>query len=945
MKPFILLFLLIWIPSLYSYAQSGGGLPSIPPSPEAAAFAKYGQYPVDKNTGVVKIDIPLYTIKSGELELPISISYHASGIKVDEIASWVGLGWTLNAGGAVSRAIMGGPDQYVNTFIPVNDIDSDDFYYLDNIYSGASSGESDIYTYNVGGLMGSFRYNHEGQIVQIPYSDNKIIPPTMNSNTFTIISNNGIKYYFTSVDNVTSDNSYTNYASAWFVTQIVSANNSDTIYLEYDNEQQSHVRYESEMVDDIGVAQFTRTVTQISYSCPLLSRITFKTGYIDFITETGRYDNSTTRLTEIRIHSNNGAIKKRISFEHDYFVSPNAVVPSTYMYNVDYRLKLTDIVFKTTLYDEIERYSFNYNTTQLPHYYINCGDLRTDRWDYFNQDYWGYYNGPNNNKWFYDESFSNCSLCESPAERDVDEDYAKACMLQEIVYPTGGKTVFDYEGNLDGQSGGLRIASIKSYATITDITPVTTTTYEYIGGTTFQYHLYSDINDSFDQVAIDLSTHTYHPANSPLTCGYSGGLTLYNVVTEYNGTSTVNSGKTVYEYDFYNDGSYQVPYDAQYTNSRIDDPKCSQYLIDNSWRRGQIKWERIYKNNNGNYALVRSKNYEYQTYRENEFIVGTFCFRNYVDISQCYLVWSDTYKFYPSFQYFDLKASTGVKLLTRTTETEYTDNGNIVTTTDYSYDAVNDSTNSHTLLTEKSVIGGDSIATTTNYIYPPDIAGYSDTLILDMVNRNMIAYPIQEEVRKASKVISAKYNKYGYENGLIVLKSFATTEIDEPLNDIARPYIDSYGNLITSSYLKEKIFYDKYDSDGNLLQMHYADDIYISYIWDYDNAYPVARLENIEYSSIGPSLYNNVIALHNYNDLLSSITRTHFKTIINNILTNCPSSVFPTIYTYIPLVGMTSETDSNGITTYYEYDPFGRLSLIRDNGGWVFKTFEYHYKE
>ncbi|MEI9921978.1 MAG: RHS repeat domain-containing protein [Bacteroidota bacterium] len=83
----------------------------IPPSPEAASLGKYGDIPVGYHTGVPNISIPLYELKEGDVKLPVSLLYHASGIRVAEVASWVGLGWTLNAGGVITRSVQHVPDE------------------------------------------------------------------------------------------------------------------------------------------------------------------------------------------------------------------------------------------------------------------------------------------------------------------------------------------------------------------------------------------------------------------------------------------------------------------------------------------------------------------------------------------------------------------------------------------------------------------------------------------------------------------------------------------------------------------------------------------------------------------------------------------------------------------------------------------------------------------
>ena len=80
-------------------------------TPEAASLGRYGEIPVSEYTGVPEISIPLYTVQDGELSLPLSLTYHASGIKVAQEATWVGLGWDLQAGGCINRIVSGSYDK------------------------------------------------------------------------------------------------------------------------------------------------------------------------------------------------------------------------------------------------------------------------------------------------------------------------------------------------------------------------------------------------------------------------------------------------------------------------------------------------------------------------------------------------------------------------------------------------------------------------------------------------------------------------------------------------------------------------------------------------------------------------------------------------------------------------------------------------------------------
>lgn len=80
-------------------------------TPNAVSLGQYGQIPVNYFNGLPDISIPITTFKGKGFELPIKLSYHASGINPDLHPGWVGLGWTLHAGGMISRIVKGYKDE------------------------------------------------------------------------------------------------------------------------------------------------------------------------------------------------------------------------------------------------------------------------------------------------------------------------------------------------------------------------------------------------------------------------------------------------------------------------------------------------------------------------------------------------------------------------------------------------------------------------------------------------------------------------------------------------------------------------------------------------------------------------------------------------------------------------------------------------------------------
>jgi hypothetical protein len=176
------IFVILFLASLKISAQSHYDhfIPDVfGKSPSTAAFTKYGDYPTNLYSGLVDISIPLYTVESGGLKIPITLSYHASGIKVEQAATWVGLGWSLSSGGTVSRTIYGKPDDvlgyfnnYKHPYSYQRSSDDDIGTIYGIVVNKSTDTRPDIYSYSFPGHDGKFFFNAlEGYKVKtIPYS-------------------------------------------------------------------------------------------------------------------------------------------------------------------------------------------------------------------------------------------------------------------------------------------------------------------------------------------------------------------------------------------------------------------------------------------------------------------------------------------------------------------------------------------------------------------------------------------------------------------------------------------------------------------------------------------------------------------------------------------------------------------------------------------------------
>ena len=84
------------------------------PDPQVWGMIKYSGQTPDLYTGTVRAEIPIYTYSDPDFEIPVSLTYASNGYMPNTQANFVGLGWSLNAGGCITRRVQGERDEIGN---------------------------------------------------------------------------------------------------------------------------------------------------------------------------------------------------------------------------------------------------------------------------------------------------------------------------------------------------------------------------------------------------------------------------------------------------------------------------------------------------------------------------------------------------------------------------------------------------------------------------------------------------------------------------------------------------------------------------------------------------------------------------------------------------------------------------------------------------------------
>jgi len=884
----------------------------------------------------------------------------------------------------VSRSVKGIPDEGTYGYLSVAHMSKADvdaatqdgnlYTYLNLTKLGTYDGESDNYYYSAGEkLSGQFVYDTNNSITPLSYTEDKI-SRNLSNNTFDIVDDDGTDYQFTQIETQSATGITGVYTSSWYLTKIVSYDKVDVITLEYNSVNTGDADTYLSFSRQYGAAgpvpakwsNLTLTQTGVVYNnTVLLTKIDFKNGFVQFDYQNGRLDRRQYQLNAVSINSinpdNTTNLLKKYTFKYSYFNSGG-----TDAYNN--RLKLDTIKILDKNLQNVSNYSFSYNMqTRLPAYYnpnqsyvIGAAAL------WLATDYWGYYNGATNTSSIPTLPASGSSNYSGtdPANRNPNEIYMQANMLQQITYPTGGTTVFAFESNKDlagNLIGGLRINTITSTASATAVPIVK----KYIYGDPTRLSMVGNVSAyQYFQDYVTISQCTQYPVDTrtnyfgsypwPLS-EHNGSPIVYHSVQEYTDGGTSPSLRTDYIYDIETDRQYTI--DCQRYNNT--------YFADRSWARGNLSNTYYYTYQNGTYNKVKEIDNIYTSLKTGTIGTGLKVYDSFIVEGSCAgMVIYDYTKTRSYFDYFDDLVDVGIKKLATQTITEFYDQS-IVTSTQYTYGS-----SSHLYPTQEVATDSKNVTITTAMQYVPDItlSGTAESARQLLLIANNISPVLKKTVQKGgiTTTINTSYNTY---------------------------YGNAYPNIFTKQYGTGATFneysYTNYDTYGNLLEYQKLAGPFTAILWAYNSSLPIANVTNAKANNIfyngfeeGDGNINDGKTGHyghtgTYTKALSGLDAGNYiltywqksgsawslvstpvtvtgstytigaSPAINAQIDDVrfyPSAAQMTTYTYDPLVGMTSSTDAKGMVTYYDYDNFQRLMNVKDKDGNIVKSYTYHYQ-
>lgn len=214
-------------------------------TPQAAELIRSLNAPINMVTGTPEISFPVFDIQRGDIKIPITITYRASGIKVGETSGTLGLGWSLSAEPLLNRVIYGLADEttagyknYDPSFYTFTDI------VLGSYLTRSRDGQPDEFYYSLLGASGSFMLKKPEAINDLKFlmfpKKNLEITPSSNFDTIKITDDNGITYSFDQLETSQSGGSFALNRTGWKPSVVKSNRTGQTIQFKYLAQMESY---------------------------------------------------------------------------------------------------------------------------------------------------------------------------------------------------------------------------------------------------------------------------------------------------------------------------------------------------------------------------------------------------------------------------------------------------------------------------------------------------------------------------------------------------------------------------------------------------------------------------------------------------------------------------------------------------------------------------------
>lgn len=1022
MKRYI--FILFFFATLFPFAAHAGSelpyiAPSVPTSPQAAAFKMYGDVAVNPAMGVPDISIPLFNIEHHGYQLPLSLKYNPTPFHPGYNYDVFGRGWALSVSSCISRSIECMPDETTGF-----KLDTDQFGKSYRNFTEATMNrlnlKYDLFTATLpDGSSFDFviRIKYDGKLEYVVSGgrDVKIthVADASKIYSFKVVDEQGIEYSFDGADTTFAGPgcTITPYGTAyvsWQLTSIRLPHSAELITFAYGKSISSnygrqqvepavrfHHIYEVDGDPDRFDVTFQTYTQQHAYQMKFLTSIAYGSTTINIDYQDGSDSEHYNYAKAINIRDNGTLIRKINLEQHQgilhYHGSGN-------------------LPFSTL--DKITLLGSNGITSET----YQCGYTSSSA-SFGGTDHWGNLNyrsdihnvGCLNLFVGFDVSraASSTYVVDVPKDGDdlspldkvrISNSYANTrtpssaeahCVLNKLTYPTGGYTEFhfenhefftftDYDGDyihnkkrrIKTQATGFRIREIVNYTA----EGVRSDSKHYCYGQT-DYDANGGIGGRYfhtgaGEPTLDPTIQTYmtYQSSEPIPMSVlnmvlgldpsgqyrsfnynpfmsydpSAGLiaakwewectfsafnfqrllngrpaVVYPEVTVYylkDGATTYTpencNGKTVYQYDIYEAMQYDTAFfeKPQYFNNVLS-------YVGEKYRYNLLKEQTDYMSDGQEYKLKRRETLIWHP--SGASVEGWEYSNRYGTLS--FVPQTATLGDFYTFTYQLL----GHSLLYQRDITIYDESETGITETEqYNYLSGN------RMLKKKHVAG--KLQQETNWEYPKlSQTGTTTDIIRKMVEKHIIA-PVLTKKQSNSDGYEREFGEFPTQSGdTLILPT--------------RLYQKCYA---TNRFHSEIL---AYSPNGNPREVISRDNLHTVYLWGYGDRYPIAEIKNATLAQVEAAvssifgMTSSALAQNSLPDAAKlKALRKHTSL----------SKAQVTVFTHLPLIGVSSVTDPTGKTLYYEYDELGRLkrnyyyenNIMQESEKRVLQEYDYHYR-